>query len=324
MRITRILFSLAIAAASTPAMAADNTDKTQARTPVTMYADSSAGNDYAAAYGLCQAINTTDSGLKCELKVTGATRKSLDSLNKEKNSFSFTNTNALLDLSNADNPVASNYSDLRQLSTLMPSVLVLVASEQSGIRRLADLKDKTVSMGPSESGTADTVNAVIESEGLKPGELFKTKDLKISELSRALCSNKIDAFFYMNSQPDAIIQNPTTACDAKLVPLTGDGIDRFIGKNHGFHKVAIPGGLYPGNPKDIPGLSTPRLLVTSKNTDPEVASKVIGTLYESFAQISKDNRALSFFQIEGLNPDTRLLPIHPGADQYYQDNAIAP
>ena len=44
----------------------------------------------------------------------------------------------------------------------------------------------------------------------------------------ALCDNKIDGFFYGVGHPSANIQDPTTTCGAKLVPLTGPAVDKLL------------------------------------------------------------------------------------------------
>ena len=40
----------------------------------------------------------------------------------------------------------------------------------------------------------------------------------------------------------------TTSCGAKLISLTGPAVDKIVAGAPYYAKVAIPGGLYAGNP----------------------------------------------------------------------------
>ena len=63
----------------------------------------------------------------------------------------------------------------------------------------------------------------------KLSDFSLASELKADEHGPALCDGKIDGFFYGVGHPSANIQDPTTSCGAKLVPLTGRG-DRQAGR----------------------------------------------------------------------------------------------
>ena len=66
---------------------------------------------------------------------------------------------------------------------------------------------------------------------MKVSDFALASELKADEHGPALCDNKIDGFFYGVGHPSANIQDPTTTCGAKLVPLTGPAIDALVNKH---------------------------------------------------------------------------------------------
>ena len=53
-------------------------------------------------------------------------------------------------------------------------------------------------------------------------------ELRPDEHGPALCDNQIDAFFYAVGHPSANIADPTTTCEAQIVPITGEAVEGII------------------------------------------------------------------------------------------------
>ena len=83
----------------------------------------------------------------------------------------------------------------------------------------------------------------------KLSDFSLASELKADEHGPALCDGKIDGFFYGVGHPSANIQDPTTSCGAKLVPLTGPAVDKLVADKPYYAKATIPAGLYPNNPE---------------------------------------------------------------------------
>jgi len=60
---------------------------------------------------------------------------------------------------------------------------------------------------------------------------------------------KIDGFLYPVGHPSVNIRHTTTACSAQLVPMKGFFLDKLVAATPYYVYTAIPGGLYPGNPR---------------------------------------------------------------------------
>ena len=99
-------------------------------------------------------------------------------------------------------------------------------------------------------------------------------ELKADEQGTALCDNKIDGFFYGVGHPSAAIQDPTTACGAKLISLTGPAVDALVKAHPYYAKATIPGGMYANNPNPTETYGVLATVVTSVEGRPTPSSTI--------------------------------------------------
>ncbi len=99
--------------------------------------------------------------------------------------------------------------------------------------------------------------------------------LKADEQGTALCDNKIDGFFYGVGHPSAAIQDPTTACGAKLISLTGPAVDALVKEHPYYAKATIPGGMYANNPNPTETYGVLATLVTSSKVPDDTVYNLV-------------------------------------------------
>jgi hypothetical protein len=81
-------------------------------------------------------------------------------------------------------------------------------------------------------------------------------ELGPAEQNQALCENKIDAIIFEAGHPNGLTQEATTSCRARLVRVAGPPIDRLLATHSYYIASVIPGGMYAGNPDDVPTIGT--------------------------------------------------------------------
>ena len=144
-------------------------------------------------------------------------------------------------------------------------------------------------------------------------------ELKADEHGAALCDNKIDGFYYAVGHPSANIQEPTTTCGAKLVPLTGPAIDKLVAGKPYYAKVSIPGGLYRGNNEPVPTYGVLATLVTSTKTSPDLVYQVVKAVFDNFDEFKKLHPALAALDPKDMVKNGLSAPLHDGALRYYKE-----
>jgi uncharacterized protein len=83
--------------------------------------------------------------------------------------------------------------------------------------------------------------------------------------------------------PNGLTQEATTECRARLVRVAGPPINRLLATHSYYIASVIPGGMYAGNPGDVPTIGTQAVLVASSNQPDELAYAVVKAVFENFA-----------------------------------------
>src|SRR5436190_1696141 len=80
----------------------------------------------------------------------------------------------------------------------------------------------------------------------------------------------------------AAIQDPTTTCGAKLIPMTGPAIDSLLKKFPYYSVATIPGGMYSNNPQATTTYGVRALLVASAKQPDDVVYNLVKATFENF------------------------------------------
>jgi len=161
--------------------------------------------------------------------------------------------------------------------------------------------------------------ALLAAMGWKLGDFSLASELKADEHGAALCDNKIDAFLYGVGHPSANIQDPTTTCGAKLVPVTGAAVDKLVSTAPYYAKVDIPGGIYAGNPNPTPTYGVLATLVTSSKVSDAAVYELVKVVFENFEDFKKLHPALANLDPKLMVKNGLSAPLHPGAVRYYKE-----
>jgi hypothetical protein len=204
---------------------------------------------------------------------------------------------------------------LRTVLALHPEALAVIARADAGIRRFEDLRGKRISVGRSGDN-------LLAAYGWTRSDFARSLPLGLDEQNRALCDGSVDAIMFQAAQPSGFIQEATIGCPARLLRLEGPAIGRLLAAHPYYVASVIPGGMYDGNPDDVPTFGTRVLLVTSARASEELVYAVVKAVFENFADFRRLHPALFTLKPNDLVPHGDVTPIHPGAAKYYRDAGL--
>ena len=213
-------------------------------------------------------------------------------------------------------------TDLRAVCSLHPELISLVAADDAGIRSLADLKGKTVSIGNPGSGQRGNALDVLKAAGVKLEDI-RVEGLKASESPDELQNGRIDAFFYTVGHPNGAIKQATTGLRRKVrfVPITG--MDKLIAASPYYAVASIPISLYPKavNTADVPTVGVMTTVVTSAKVPDDVVYAVTREIFENLDELKGQHPAFAHLTAEGMLKGLSA-PIHPGAMKYFKEAGL--
>ncbi len=209
-------------------------------------------------------------------------------------------------------------SDLRAIARLYPESLHIVARADSGIRSLADLRDKRVSLDEQGSGTLVAARLVLEAHGLSETEMAPVY-LKPGLAIERLRDGKLDAFFALAGAPVAAIAELAEEVPISLIPLEPAARARIAREVSFFGPTMLAPGVYRGTAA-TPSLEVGALLLTRADLDAELIYRVTSAFWHE-----RTGRRLVAGHARGaqIRRETALhglpLPLHPGAARFYRE-----
>jgi TRAP transporter TAXI family solute receptor len=277
---------------------------------------------YAAGGAICRLVNKDRArhGMRCSVESTGGSVFNINTIKAGDLDLGFVQSdiqyNALKGLAQfKDAP----YGDLRAVFSVHPEPFTVVAGKSAEVKTFADFKGKRFNVGNPGSGTRASIDELLAAMGWTLADFSLASELKADEHGPALCDGKIDGFMFAAGHPSANIQDPTTTCAAKLIPLAGPVVDRLVAEHPYYAKAEIPAGLYPNNPDAIQTYGALATVVASSQTSAETVYQVVKAVFDNFDEFKRLHPALSHLKPEDMTKAGLSAPLHEGAVRYYKE-----
>ncbi len=211
--------------------------------------------------------------------------------------------------------------DLRLIATLYPETIHLVARKDAGIKSVADLKGKRVSLDEPGSGTIVDSRLVLGAYGLTEKDI-RPEYLKPGPAGERLRDGQLDAYFFVGGYPTGAISELATSSGITLVPITGPEADKLLAEYKFFAKDTVPAGVY----KDVAetqAISVNAQWVTSAKQPDDLVYKITKALWSDETRKQLDAGHAKGKQITLKTATTGLgIPLHPGAERFYKEAGV--
>lgn len=278
---------------------------------------------YPTGGAICRLVNKDrkEHGIRCSVESTGGSVYNTRTIRQGELDFGVVQSDVQAAGLEGTGAFADDgpYPDLRSLFSVHPEPMHLMTRADAGIGEVADLAGKRVNIGNPGSGTRVLADALMNYHGISPDDFALAAELKSSEQSAALCDGKLDAAIWAAGLPNGSSQEATSTCDVRILALEGEGIDRLLAENSAYAAATIPGGMYPGNPDDIPSWGPKATFVTSADTPDEVVYAVVSAVFDNFEDFKKLHPAFARLDEAEMIVDGLTAELHPGAEKYYME-----
>ncbi|HZP99559.1 MAG TPA: TAXI family TRAP transporter solute-binding subunit [Reyranella sp.] len=210
---------------------------------------------------------------------------------------------------------------LRAICNLYSESIHLVVRTGTGIKSVADLRGKRVSLDEPGSGTLVDARLILSAFGLEEKDL-KAEYLPAQRVADSLKDGKIDAFFSVAGWPQSAVAELAATVGIELIPIQGAGAEKLIKQYNFFSVDEIPDGAYKG----VAGVKTVgvhALWVTSSKQSDELIYKITAALWNSSTRKLLDS---GHAKGRDIRLETALqgvgIPLHPGAEKFYREQGL--
>jgi len=277
---------------------------------------------YAVGGAICRLMNKNraQTGLRCSVESTGGSVFNVNAIKAGELDFGLAQSDVQFNAAKGEGQYKGNADpDLRAIFSVHPEPFTVLARPDAGVKQFADFKGKRFNIGNPGSGTLLSMEELLKQLGWTKADFALAAELKADEQGTALCDNKIDGFFYGVGHPSAAIQDPTIACGAKLISLTGPAVDALV-KGHPYYaKATIPGGMYANNPNPTETYGVLATVVTSAKVADDTVYALVKAVFDNFDEFKKLHPAFAILDPKAMITNGLSAPLHPGAVKFYKE-----
>lgn len=210
-------------------------------------------------------------------------------------------------------------ASLRSVFSLHNEPFTLVVRRDADIQSFDDIAQRAVNIGNPGSGQRGTMLRLMEARGWSLSDFRLVNDLPADQQSMELCHGNIDAMVYTVGHPNESVAKAIRLCNAALVDVEGDFVDRLVGAYPFFTPAWIAGGLYGPGQHAVRTFGVKATLVASANTDPDLIYRLVAGVFNNFERFKTYHPAFSTLTPQEMIRDGLTAPLHDGALRYYRE-----
>jgi TRAP transporter TAXI family solute receptor len=259
-------------------------------------------------------------GVKTQVQATKASVENLILLEQGRGEIAFALGDSLKAAWDGDAEAGfkTKLTKLRTIGAIYPNYIQIVATAESGIKTLADLKGRSLSVGAPKSGTELNSRAILAAAGLSYKDLGKVEYLPFAESVDLMKNRQLAATLQSAGLGVASLKDLSTSTEISVVSVPKEVVDK-IGPP--FVSVMIPANTYTGQDKDVPTAAVINYLVTSSTVSDDLAYQMTKLVFESLPELANSHAAGREIKLENAAMGSPV-PLHPGAIRYYKEKGL--
>ena len=276
---------------------------------------------YPLGVALSQVYGKAMPEAKIAVQATKASAENLNLIEAGRGELAFTLGDALSDAwrGNAEAGFKTPLKKLRAVAAIYPNYIQIVASADSGIHSLADLKGKRISVGAPKSGTELNARAILKAAGLTYADFAKVEYLPFGESVELMKNRQLDATLQSAGLGVASLRDLATSMKIVVVAIPADVVAK-VG-DPAYKPAVIPAKTYDGQDSDVPSVAIGNVLVTNESVPEQTVYLMTKALFENLPTLVAAHNAARAIKLESAT-EGLAVPLHPGAARYYKEMHI--
>ncbi|MBB4285788.1 TAXI family TRAP transporter solute-binding subunit [Roseospira goensis] len=213
--------------------------------------------------------------------------------------------------------------DLFALARLYDEKAHLVVRADSDLYHVEDLRGRRIALGEAGSGTLVDARLLLAAHGMSDADVEPIYD-KPGPSADLLVAGEIDAFFFIGAAPVTVVTDLAAALPVRLMPLDGAPV-RAMADSHPYLTLDhIPGGVYAGIDTAVPTLSVGAVLIGGAALTESLAYSITRALWHPNTRTLFESVATAETFTPEAAPHGTGIPLHVGAQRYYEDAGYLP
>lgn len=278
---------------------------------------------YPVGVGISQIYSHEIEGSKTTVQATKASVENLNLLQAGRGELAFALGDSVADAwkGDAEAGFKAPLKKLRAIAGTYPNYIQIVASQESGIKSLEDLKGKRISVGAPKSGTELNARAIFKAAGLTYQDMGKVEYLPYAESVELIKNRQLDATLQSSGLGQAAIRDLAATLPVVFVPIPAEVVKK-IG-NSAYQEATIPANSYDGQGMEVPTVAITNILVTRADLNDDLAYQMTKSIFENLPRLVTSHAAAKDIHAENAAKNLPI-PLHPGAERYFKEKNLLP
>ena len=213
--------------------------------------------------------------------------------------------------------------DFAAMAVLYPELCQIIASKESGIKTVADLAGKRVSVGDAGSGVEFNAKQILEAYGIDMNTGIEKQNLGFGPSADALKDGKIDAFFCVAGIPTTAVTDLAISTDITVVEVEDDKFEELSAKYGFYTQQTVPAGTYNGVDADVKTVAVMATYIVDKDLSEDTVYAITKAIFENKDAIAavhvKGEELDAAAAVQGIPAE---VPMHAGAVKYFKEAGV--
>lgn len=276
---------------------------------------------YPLGVALSQAYGKVLPAAKISVQATKASAENLNLLQQGRGEVAFALGDSVSDAWKGDEEAGfkAPLKKLRAISGLYPNYIQIIANAESGIKSIADLKGKRISVGAPKSGTELNARAILKAAGLSYKDFSKVEYLGFGESVELMKNRQLDVTLQSVGLGAASIRDLAVSINIVVVAVPADVVAK-VG-DPAYQAASIPADTYNGQKAAVPTVAIKNILVTHEGVPADIVYAMTKSMFDNI-----DGLVAAHTAAKGIVKKDAAsglpIPLHPGAEKYYREAGL--
>lgn len=213
------------------------------------------------------------------------------------------------------------YDDLKVIAGLYFNPNQVVVTEKSGITDLAGVKGKHFAVAAAGSSVEGECKNHFTAAGLTYPDDIQAEYIAFGDAADMLSNGTIDGAWIMSGAPAAAVSQAVSS-GCRLVSISDEIISSLQAEYPWYAPFTIPAGTYPNQEEDVQTSAIKMVMFCRGDLDQETVYQLTKTFWENIDKLGEAQANLKGLTPEEAVKDIANLPLHAGAEQYYQEIGV--
>lgn len=293
----------------------------QAQQYISILTGGTGGVYYPLGVSLAAIYSKNISGVQATAQATKGSVENLQRLGKNDAEVAITLGDSLSFAwtGNAEVGFAQPVKNLRGMAVLYSNVIQIVASKESGIKSLADLKGKRMSVGAPRSGTELNTRAVLAAAGIDYKDLGKVEYLDFNQSVELIKNRQLDVTLQSVGLGNAALRDLANSVDIVVVPVSAAEAAKIPDK--AYAPVMVPANTYKGQTAAVETVAVANILVTTEKMSTDAVYQMTKLMFDNLDTLIAAHASAKEIKLESALKGMPI-PLHPGAEKFYKEKGL--